>query len=99
VKKTKDTRTQYAADTEAIPLSREGLIIRRPTRVAPDRATRRPRGVSGYSSGRSLPMCSNQAASRDAVLDLPGVIEHVPGDAANEVTRYPVGATARPSRR
>src|SRR5262245_32123901 len=37
--------------------------------------------------------------SRDAVLDLPEVIEHVPGHAADEIARRPHDATAWPARR
>lgn len=37
--------------------------------------------------------------SHKTVLDLPQVIEHMPGDTADKVTRGPGGATTRPARR
>ena len=47
----------------------------------------------------SRPGCqATQARSEHAVFDLPGVIEDMPGEAADEVTRRPTEPAARPAR-
>src|SRR4051812_36947985 len=52
----------------------------------------------GSKTGKSSPAASMGAASVTAVLDLPGVVEHVPGHPAQDVPRGP-GALGRASER